>query len=60
VTGRIALTGVVFLVLAQLVPLDRTNPPEQGEAPVPAEVCAILERACYECHSRRTGWPWYA
>lgn len=29
-------------------------------APVPAEVDAILRRACYDCHSNATTYPWYA
>jgi hypothetical protein len=27
---------------------------------VPAEVRGILQRACYDCHSNRTVYPWYA
>lgn len=30
------------------------------KAPVPAEVEAILQRACYDCHSNHTNYPWYA
>lgn len=30
------------------------------KAPVPAEVEAILTRSCYDCHSNRTNYPWYA
>jgi cytochrome c551/c552 len=26
----------------------------------PPEVAAILRRACYDCHSNETVWPWYA
>jgi hypothetical protein len=29
-------------------------------APIPAEVEAILQRACYDCHSNATNYPWYA
>jgi Haem-binding domain len=28
--------------------------------PVPADVAALLRRACYDCHSNRTQYPWYA
>lgn len=28
--------------------------------PTPPAVQAILERACYDCHSDRTRYPWYA
>jgi len=27
---------------------------------VPAAVRAVLERACQNCHSQNTAWPWYA
>lgn len=29
-------------------------------APVPTEVDALLRRACYDCHSDATAYPWYA
>lgn len=51
---------------AQTVRPERTNPPSQpAEAlaatmPVPAEVAAILDRACRDCHSNETRWPWYS
>lgn len=28
--------------------------------PVPADVQALLQRACYDCHSNHTNYPWYA
>ncbi len=30
------------------------------QAAVPAEVEAILQRSCYDCHSNATRYPWYA
>ena len=27
---------------------------------VPAHVTATLRRACFDCHSNETRWPWYA
>jgi Haem-binding domain len=27
---------------------------------VPADVKAILERSCKNCHSNETAWPWYS
>jgi len=47
-------------VLLQLVPVDRSNPPVVREVEGPAPVRAVLERACYDCHSHETRWPWYA
>ena len=58
----VILVTSVFSIAAglQLVPASRTNPPER-EAPVaPADVQAILQRACYDCHSNETRWPWYS
>jgi hypothetical protein len=51
---------VVFLVLAQFVRIDRTNPPVESDVPTPAEVKAALRAACYDCHSNETIWPWYS
>lgn len=50
---------VVFLAL-QFVPVDRDNPPVALNVDAPVEVEAILRRACYDCHSHETRWPWYS
>ena len=55
-----ALGFAGLLLVAQLVPVRRDNPPAQGEVSTPPEIRAILERSCYDCHSRETRWPWYA
>ena len=50
----------------QFVRPARTNPPTDPTATlltrvhVPADVGAILERACRDCHSNDTKWPWYS
>src|SRR5262249_29172476 len=51
--------GVVF-VLIQWIPVERSNPPIETEMPAPPEVREVLRRACYDCHSNETVWPWYA
>lgn len=60
---RIAKWSIVALVLAlvaiQLVPIDRTNPRVETEVPASTEVRSVLRRACYDCHSNETRWPWY-
>ncbi len=58
--ARILLGFGVLLLAIQLVPVSRDNPPGQGEVPASPEVRAILERSCYDCHSRQSRWPWYA
>ncbi len=59
---RIVLILVVLLVVAQFVRPARTNPPidPAHELQAPQPVASILQRSCYDCHSNRTVWPWYA
>lgn len=56
--GGLALVG--FLVVAQFVPVQRTNPPVGQEIQAPPEVMAVLQRSCYDCHSNETVWPSYS
>lgn len=51
---------IVAFVAIQFVPVDRRNPAVAAEVPAPAEVRAVLRRACYDCHSNETEWPWYS
>ena len=57
---RITYGLAAALVLAQLVPVERTNPPVDAEIVVEPDVRALLRRACWDCHSHETVWPWYA
>lgn len=54
-----ALALVAGLALVQLVPVDRTNPPVERDIFIAPELEALLRRACYDCHSNETVWPWY-
>jgi len=54
------LSIVLAFIVVQFVPVERTNPPVEEEAPAPANVRTILHRACYDCHSNETRWPWYS
>jgi hypothetical protein len=44
----------------------RVNPPVdplhtiEANVPTPHGVVAILQRACYDCHSNSTRWRWYS
>ena len=52
-----------LMVLIQLVPYGRShaNPAVAKEAPWDgAQTKALVRRACYDCHSNETAWPWYA
>jgi hypothetical protein len=51
---------VTLLFVAQFVPVDRTNPPVEADVAAPSAVKAILVKACYDCHSHETRWPWYS
>ncbi len=63
---KILLGGVVLLVAAQFIGPEKNL--STGVSPnditlkhaVPAEVKALLTRACYDCHSNQTHYPWYA
>lgn len=58
---RKLVIGLLVLVAAiQLVPVNRSNPPVTGEPGMTAEVEEVLTRACFDCHSNRTVWPWYS
>ena len=51
---------IALLVVAQLIPIDRTNPPVTAEIVAPSDVMTLLRRSCYDCHSNETVWPWYS
>lgn len=63
---RIVLGLVGLLAAAQLVRPERTNPPVEAEkaldlvAPPPPALASTLRRACFDCHSHETRWPWYS
>jgi hypothetical protein len=53
------VTGIGAIAI-QFIPVDRTNPPVANEPVwnVP-ETRALMEKACFDCHSNETKWPWY-
>ena len=58
---RWILIGVAaILVLIQLVPVDRSNPPATEKLVMPDNVQQIMQRSCFDCHSNETAWPWYS
>lgn len=56
------LSGLVLFGLIQLVPYgrDHTNPPVVQEPAWDAQTRALAQRACFDCHSNETVWPWYS
>ena len=64
---KVALVAVAAVaVVIQFFPPERTNPASDPAASFeavvkpPAQVSAIIARACQDCHSHRTVWPWYS
>lgn len=56
----LAVLIVGFLAL-QLVPVDTSNPPVASEPHWDSpQTQALVEQACYDCHSNETKWPWYS
>jgi hypothetical protein len=59
------VVGVGAIALQFIARPDRINPAEDpaltmtSRLAVPADVRAILDRSCNDCHSHRTQWPWY-
>lgn len=51
---------IMTLVLIQFIPVHRTNPASETEITAPGPVLVILRKACYNCHSNQTRWPWYS
>lgn len=57
------ILGVLAIIVigAQLVPVDRSNPPVTQELKWDAdETRELVSRACFDCHSNQTVWPWYS
>ena len=64
---RFTLSGlIVLMVTLQFVRPAKTNPvvePNraiQAHTRMPPDVAAIMKRACADCHSNETTWPWYS
>lgn len=61
------IIGIAAVVgLMNVARVDQTNmpvkPTESIEArtEMPQNVAAIFQRACQDCHTERTEWPWYS
>jgi|SRR5271167_730699 len=62
----VGLAIAFLLLVSQFIPVNRSNPVINsamtiyGTQPVPADVKAVFERSCKNCHSNATSWPWYS
>lgn len=60
---RLVLASIACFALLQLIPYGRahTNPPVTAEPTWDSpETRALAQRACFDCHSNQTKWPWYS
>jgi cytochrome c551/c552 len=54
---------LLAVVLIQVIPYGHThaNPPASGEPPWNSpQTRELFRRACFDCHSNETVWPWYS
>lgn len=62
---QIAGAFLVVFAAAQLIRPERANPSTDASRAIQAEagaangLVAVLDRACRDCHSNGTVWPWY-
>jgi len=63
---NIALVMLVILLGIQFIRIDKSNPPLNPSedfiavSKPPENVTLILKKACYDCHSNETVYPWYS
>jgi mono/diheme cytochrome c family protein len=60
---KLVVAAVVLFLLIQLIPFGRShaNPPVVSEPKWDSpETKALFKRACFDCHSNETVWPWYS
>lgn len=56
----------VLVVVIQVIRPAKTNPAVsesqtmQASTQMSTEVASVLDRACSDCHSSKTTWPWYS
>lgn len=62
---KILIGALVVILGAQLIRIDKTNPPVvEGEdlfsfKPADDQVVQLLHNACFDCHSNESKYPWY-
>jgi mono/diheme cytochrome c family protein len=59
----VVAVGAALFLLIQIIPIgpQRTNPPVVAEPKWDsAQTRALAKRACFDCHSNETEWPWYS
>ncbi len=54
------LVLIVAFAAAQAFRINKTNPPARADFSTDPAIKPILKKACYDCHSNETVWPWYS
>ncbi|HEY4336010.1 MAG TPA: heme-binding domain-containing protein, partial [Puia sp.] len=59
IVRSVVLIGLIVFIAIQFIrpPLD--NAPAVADWNAPPQVKAILQRACYDCHSNQTQLAWF-
>jgi hypothetical protein len=58
---RIVIGIPIVAAAIQLIPVPRVSPPVTREVRWDAPATrALAQRACFDCHSNLTTWPWYS
>ncbi len=63
ILNRVLYTGLGVIIALQLVPYgrDHTNPSARNEPKWDSpQTRELVVRACFDCHSNETRWPWYS
>jgi hypothetical protein len=55
---------IIFIIVLALkfIQVEKTNPKANLDLEIKAnkEIMDIFKKACYDCHSNDTKWPWYS
>lgn len=66
--GKMILAALAIIAIGSVAWSPSRDPETQADpaaglnvrTPVPAGVMSTLRRACFDCHSNETRWPWYS
>lgn len=58
---KVLFVLVIIFIAIQFIPVERTNPSVSYEVKWDSkQTLDYAKRACYDCHSNETNWPWYS
>ncbi len=66
VVKRLGWVVLFVLIGIQFVPVEYENPAEnslhtfESTMNPPTEIMSLMKKACYDCHTYQTKWPWYS